>query len=50
VSRETQIGVVAGDADATTALETARRRRLGAFSGGGNFATGREGVSGLGRG
>lgn len=48
VARETQLGAVAGESGAVSALERARRRRLGGFEGAGGFATGREGVSGLG--
>lgn len=49
MSREAQIGVAAGEADANTELERRRRRRQGGFEGGGQFVTGNEGVRGLGR-
>jgi hypothetical protein len=49
MDRESQIGVVAGEAEDITELERRRRGRLGAFSGGGTFAGGRDGLGGLGR-
>lgn len=49
MSRQGQLGVAGGDAAALTEIETRRRRRQGAFEGGGQFSTGNEGVRGLGK-
>lgn len=48
LSRETQLGVVAGEAAAVADLERRRRQRQGAFGGGGGFSTSGEGVGGVG--
>lgn len=48
LDRDTLVGVAAGDAAAAEELERRRRRRLGGFQGGGGFATGREGIGGVG--
>lgn len=49
MSRQGQLGVVGGEAGALTEIETRRRKRQGAFEGGGSFSTGNEGVRGLGK-
>jgi hypothetical protein len=48
MSREGQLGVVRGVGESVQEFEQRRRRRLGAFQGGGGFATGQEGVAGVG--
>jgi hypothetical protein len=48
VSRETQLGVLEGDQEATAVVERQRARRLAQFSGGGGFAGGSEGLGGVG--
>jgi len=49
MSRQGQLGVVGGEAAALTEIEGRRRKRQGVFEGGGGFATGREGIAGVGR-
>jgi hypothetical protein len=48
MSREGQLGVVRGVGESVQEFEQRRKRRTGAFEGGGGFATGQEGVSGVG--
>jgi hypothetical protein len=48
MSRASQLGVVAGKSENVTELQGRQRRRQAVFEGGGGFAAGREGFSGLG--
>jgi len=48
MTREQELGVIKGDVAAQTEMEKRARRRRGAFEGGGGFASGNTGVSGLG--
>jgi hypothetical protein len=48
MGREAQLGVVRGVGESVQEFEQRRKRRTGAFEGGGGFATGQEGVAGVG--
>lgn len=48
ISREQQLGAVGGDQAADAAIKTQARRRKARFEGGGGYASGQGGISGLG--
>lgn len=49
IGRETQLGAISGDAQSQQEIEARRRRRQAGFSGGGSFASGGDGIGGVGR-